>query len=86
MDNATSAVSGEQIQAARALLRWSQQELSERAGVPIPTLKRVEGMRGTVRGTYETVTKIVGALRGAGIEFIPGGARLREQPAEARVS
>lgn len=85
----TDAVSGEQIQAARALLRWSQQELSERADVPVPTLKRVEGMRGTVRGTYETVTKIVGALRAAGIVFTNGGepgVKLKARPAEGPTS
>ena len=33
----------EQLRAARALLGWSQTELASRAGLSLPTVKRVEG-------------------------------------------
>lgn len=75
-------VTGEQLQAARALLRWSQQDLANAATIPLATLKRVEGSRGPARGTYESVMRMVGALEAAGVIFIPEngggpGVRLR---------
>ena len=38
----SSEITIEQIRAARALLGWSQTELAERAGLSLPTVKRVE--------------------------------------------
>jgi transcriptional regulator with XRE-family HTH domain len=80
----TDAVTSEQIRAGRALLRWEQKELAERAGVPVQTLKRLEGIVGPVRGTYENVSRVRRTLEAAGIEFLDGeGVRLRSSaPAE----
>lgn len=58
-----------QIRAARALLGWSQTELASRAGLSLPTVKRVEGDFGP-HVTEETRVKLKRALENAGIEFI----------------
>ena len=76
-----------QLKAARALARLDQQELSERSGVSIPTIKRMEAGGGPVRGNYENVAAVVGALEAAGVEFIDengggAGARLRKRASE----
>jgi transcriptional regulator with XRE-family HTH domain len=71
-----------QLKAARVLARLDQQELSNRSGVSVPTIKRMEAGGGPIRGNYENVAAVVGVLETAGIEFIPEngggpGARLR---------
>lgn len=75
---------GEQIRAARALLRLEQQELADAAGVSLETVKRLEGIRGPVSASAATVEKITSALGAAGAVFIPengGGAGVRLQKA-----
>lgn len=59
----------EQIRAARALLGWSQTELASRAGLSLPTVKRVEGSFGPDVSS-DSRSKLVHALESAGIEFI----------------
>ena len=73
-----------QIRAARALLGWSQTELASRAGLSLPTVKRVEGDFGP-HVTEQTRVKLKRALENAGIEFIDEngggpGVRLRKPP------
>jgi transcriptional regulator with XRE-family HTH domain len=63
-------VSIRQIKAARALLGWSQDDLADRSGLSIPTIKRLEAAEGEIGGRAETREAIVGALREGGIEFI----------------
>ena len=63
----------EMVKAARELLRWRQEELAERAGIAISTLRRLEGMSGPLAGADETKARIVSALQGAGIEFSADG-------------
>jgi transcriptional regulator with XRE-family HTH domain len=74
-------VSIRQIKAARALLKWSQEDLAKEAAVSIPTVKRLESEDGELGGRSETVRKLRTALETAGIEFIGGdegvGVRLR---------
>ncbi len=73
-------VSIRQIKAARALLAWSQEQLSEAAGVSIPTIKRLEANDGPVGGRSETAEMIKSALERGGVEFIDengGGAGVR---------
>ena len=79
---AKAAILAHQLKAARALARLDQQELSNRSGVSVPTIKRMEAGDGPIRGNYENVAAVVGVLEAAGIEFIPEngggpGARLR---------
>ena len=59
----------EQLRAARALLGWSQTELAERAGMSLPTVKRVETERGP-RVSEATRHALQRALELGGVEFI----------------
>lgn len=72
---------GEQIRAARALLKWSGRRLSESSGVSYPTIQRLESRDGPIGGLAETGSKIRAALESAGVEFTNGeapGVRLRK--------
>ena len=69
-----------QVKAARALLGWSQSELAEKAGVSEPTIARLESLDGELGGRAATAEKILGAIKGSGIEFIDengGGLGIR---------
>jgi len=59
----------EQLRAARALLGWSQTELASRAGLSLPTVKRVEGGFGP-NVSEEARSKLQRALEAAGLEFL----------------
>lgn len=85
-------ITAQQIRAARALLGIDQKQLAELAGVSLPTIQRMEASEGQVRGTVDTLVKVIGALETAGIEIIgehsPSsgigrGVRLRETAAGA---
>ena len=68
----------EQIKAARALLKWSQTELAQQAGLSHPTVKRLEGDT-KLKVSEEARSKIIQTLEAAGIEFTNGkkpGVRL----------
>ena len=47
-------VSIRQIKAARALLGWSQDELSAAADISLPTIKRLEAAEGWLAGRRST--------------------------------
>jgi transcriptional regulator with XRE-family HTH domain len=68
-----------QIRAARALIGWSQADLSEAAGVSVSLVDRFEtGQPDSIAA--ETVAKMRAALESAGVAFIPkngGGAGVR---------
>ena len=66
-------VDGRSIQAARALLKWSREELARKAGIFVGTVKRMEGFEGPVRAHTDTLHKVVTALEQAGIEFLDQG-------------
>jgi predicted transcriptional regulator len=72
-------ISAAQMRAARALLAIDQKQLAELAGVSLPTVQRMEASTGTLRGTIETLTKIVDAIEAAGVELINN-----EQPSQGR--
>ncbi len=77
-----SAIQPEQVRAARGLLDWSRDQLSDAAGVPVRTLDRYEKGEGSPRSG--TVAAIRTALEQAGVEFIEEngggpGVRLRDQ-------
>ena len=74
----------EQLRAARGLLGWSQSKLAERAGLSLPTVKRVEAGQG-IRVSDDARSKLQNALESAGVEFIDEngggpGVRLRKRP------
>lgn len=72
-------ITGRQIQAARAMLGWSQQKLADRALISRNAVNRIENDR--VDARMDTVDAIMKALSKAGIQFInePSfeGVRLR---------
>lgn len=70
-------ITARQMKAARALLGIDQQTLATRAGVSVPTIRRMEGSEDNVRANVDTLVKVVEALEDAGIELIgPGAASL----------
>lgn len=81
------AIEGEQVRAARALLGWTQQELSEHSGLSLTTIKRMESL-GTERSSAVNIAAAEKALEAAGVVFIPengGGAGVRlAKPKESR--
>ena len=72
-----------QIRAARALIRWSAEDLAKESGVGVTTIRRAE-----IDQTSMTVPNDLAvrrALEGAGVQFIDGngggpGVRLRDSP------
>jgi transcriptional regulator with XRE-family HTH domain len=67
-------ITAAQLRAARALLGIDQRELAQRSGLSLPTIQRMEASGGTVRGTVESLMKLVDALAANGIELIGEGA------------
>ena len=63
-----------QLRAARALLGIDQKRLAELSGLSVPTIQRMEGSDGLIRGNVDSLMKLVGALEAAGIVLIAEGA------------
>jgi DNA-binding transcriptional regulator YiaG len=63
-------ITGVQIRASRAALRWSAEVLAARAGVGVQTIKRLEAADGVPSGRATTVQDVQSALEAAGIEFV----------------
>jgi hypothetical protein len=69
-----------QIRAARALLRWSAEELAEASALGANTVRRAEVTEGATSLTAANDRAIRRALEDAGVEFIDengGGAGVR---------
>jgi transcriptional regulator with XRE-family HTH domain len=63
-------ITSAQCRAARGLLDWTQQELADRAGIGIVTVRQVEaGLSKPRRATLEVIKR---AMEAAGVEFIDG--------------
>lgn len=63
-----------QIKAARDLLGMTQQELCDAAGVPLITLRRIEGRPDhTGLVAAETVARVRSALEAQGVQFLEAG-------------
>jgi transcriptional regulator with XRE-family HTH domain len=67
-------LSSELIRAARALLRWDQQDLAKASEVSLPTIKRLEAKPGILKANKPTLAALRRALESAGIEFTNGNA------------
>jgi transcriptional regulator with XRE-family HTH domain len=82
-------LSGVQIRAGRAALRWSIEELADRSGVASRTIIRLEQVDGVPPSRSSSLQNIQAALEAAGVEFIgtPAdrpGIRLRLSMGEAK--
>lgn len=63
-------LSGAQIRAARALLRWSAEDLAREAALGLSTIKRAENLDGETLMTVANDLAVRRAIESAGIEFI----------------
>lgn len=64
-------ISSKQIRAAKAMLKWSGEDLAKKSGVSLSTIRRIESSDGVPeRQNMKTVVAIKTALEKAGIEFI----------------
>lgn len=83
--NFASVLTGSQIRAARALLKWSGRELAERCGVSYPALQRAEAVDDMPNMQTKNLAAIKNALEAGGVVFVEGaytgnggpGVRLR---------
>lgn len=66
-------ITASQLRAARALLSIDQRQLAELCGLSVPTIQRMESSEGTVRGTVDSLTKLIEALERAGVSLIGEG-------------
>ncbi len=63
-------LSGTQIRAARAMLRWTAKEAADRSGLSLPTVQRFEQVDGIPPSRSQTLLDLKRAFEEAGIEFI----------------
>ncbi len=86
-------ITAAQLRAARALLGVDQRELAALSSLSLPTIQRMEGREGLIRGNVDSLMKLVNALDLAGIELIGDdkpsqgggrGVRLKEPREAAR--
>ena len=77
-------LTSDQIRAARALLRWSAQNLADASGVSWKTIQRMEIVDGVPSATVRNLKTIQETLENAGVFFIDEdeelgpGVRLRK--------
>ena len=62
-------ISSTQIRAARAMLRWSGQDLADRSGTSLKTLRRYEADQGVPNGNIRVLLNLQQLFEQAGIEF-----------------
>jgi hypothetical protein len=73
-------LSSAQIRAARALLRWSAEDLARESALGVTTIRRAEIAEGRTNMTVANDRAVRKALEAAGVEFIDengGGAGVR---------
>ena len=63
-------ITSSQLRAARALANVDQRQLAELAGLSLPTIQRMEASDGVIRGTVDSLTKLIAALDAVGVELI----------------
>lgn len=76
-------ITGAQLRAARALLRWSAESLAEKTKIGVATIRRAETADGQLAMTEGNQLAIRRALEAAGVIFIAEngegpGVRLRK--------
>lgn len=76
-------ITGAQIRAARALIRWRAEDLAKASGLGVATIRRAELLDGPVTMTAANLAALLRALEAAGVIFVPengegAGVRLRK--------
>ena len=79
----SEGISGAQMRAGRALLRWSALDLAKASKVGVATIRRVEVIDGEISATKANQAALRQALEVGGVEFIDEngggpGVRLRK--------
>ena len=80
-----------QIRAARALIRWTAEDLSRKSAVSLRTIRRAELAKRDTSMTAANDISVRRALEAAGVEFIDEngggpGVRLRKRQRSKRAS
>ena len=80
-------ITSDQIRAARALVRWSAEDLAEASGIGLSTLRRMEAAEGVPTASARSLAAIEETLERAGVRFIAAsedgggpGVRLAARP------
>lgn len=60
-------ITGAMVKAARAMLGWKQRELAKGAGLSLPTIKRIEGSKGMLRGSVKNIEIVQSTLDDGGV-------------------
>jgi transcriptional regulator with XRE-family HTH domain len=75
-------ITGSQLRAARALIRWSAKDLAKAAGIGVATVSRAEVEDGIPSITSANLKAMQLALEAAGVEFSfgngGGGVRVKK--------
>ena len=61
---------GEQIRAARAMLKWTADDLAKKSDIGVATIRRLEVMNGIPSGQTRILESIQKTLVQGGVEFI----------------
>jgi len=82
MSPPTKSITGAQMRAARALLRWAAADLVRESGVSLATIHRAEAVDGKTAMTFANASAVRRAFEAAGVELIEEdgggpGARLK---------
>jgi transcriptional regulator with XRE-family HTH domain len=67
-------ITASQLKAARVLLGFDQRQLAELSRLSVPTIQRMEASEAVVRGTVDSLVKLIAALDLAGVEILHEGA------------
>jgi transcriptional regulator with XRE-family HTH domain len=67
-------ITAAQLRAARALAGLDQRRLAELSGLSLPTIQRMETSEDLIRGNVDSLTKLIAALDGVGVELIGEGS------------
>lgn len=81
-ENEMKMITSDQIRAARALVRWSAEDLAKASGVGLSTIRRMETAEGVPAASARNLAAIQKALETVGVQFIEQngggpGVRLR---------
>ena len=63
-------ITSAQIRAARAMIRWTAEDLARKADLGVATIRRAEATDGPLQMTVSNLAAVRRTLEGAGIEFI----------------
>lgn len=64
------SITSDQIRAARALLRWTANDLAQAAKIGVATVRRAEAQDGELSMTEANRAAVVAALEKAGVVFV----------------